>query len=116
MNYLHFFKEEKGLSVEIKCIYSGKDINIILTGGDSPHIGAIALGVYTDMESIVNSITAPEHKETELAIKVAEKISNIKKVNVSVSCGIHKDNIALDEIKLFLQLADNLVDELLEEI
>lgn len=112
---IQIIKESNNLIVKALIIYSGNDMNLIITGGDKPHIGTIALGIPSEYGGIVSTNTVAGHKETELAFKAAKKISEKRKIVVSVSCGIHKDNISLEEIHIFENLTNEIINELMEE-
>lgn len=114
----HYIKTNKNhlkLQVEAFVIYSGKDMNVIIFGGDAPHIGAVALGIPTEKGSVVSTNTVGGHKETELAFRAAKNISEKRKIIVNVSCGIHKDNISLEEIEIVENLTNEIINELMEE-
>jgi len=108
-------KEKNNLKVIGIVIYSGLDINLIITGGDKPHIGAVALGIPSKDGSIISTNTLGGHKETELALRAAKKISEKRQVIVNVSCGIHKGNITLNEITIFENLTDEIISEIMGE-
>jgi hypothetical protein len=75
----------------------GRDWNIIICGGDKPHIGAVALA---SPDCSCSLICLPDHREGELAQRVATVIAAQINATVCVSCGIHLENITPDEILL----------------
>jgi hypothetical protein len=83
------------LVLESKVI--GDDLLITLTGGKE-HIGAAALA-YTDSgRTTVSVMTAPGHKEEEIAMRGAKIISKALNKTVLFSAGIHLDQISINEI------------------
>jgi hypothetical protein len=76
----------------------GSDLNVMVYGGDKPHIGAVALAVPGDDENTCLLHCLPQHREGDLAKRMAVALANHFGVAVCVSCGIHLENISKDEI------------------
>ncbi|MEM2142592.1 MAG: hypothetical protein QXS20_06955 [Candidatus Thorarchaeota archaeon] len=99
--------------------FIGKDLLVIIHGGDESHIGGAALGFSTasshsDSRMIsVNTITAPGHKDYVVATSVAERLCRELGVNVLVSVGIHVSNAPRQVIEDIVRLVDEMVDEFL---
>jgi len=89
----------------------GHDWNIIIYGGDRPHIGAVALASPEQSEYPCQLICLPNHREDELAKRAASAISSHINATVCVSCGVHLENITHDEI----MLVDNIVAVFIKE-
>ena len=108
-------------------IAAGDDIQIIVGGGEKPHIGAIAFSEpevvihpvtgsiiepdFQNYKCIVSTISAKGHKETEVAKTFAEAFCMEFNVVVSVSAGIHLDNASEQDIKAFLDNIKILLDK-----
>ena len=95
----------------------GKDTFFVLSGG-MEHIGAVAMGIY-DKESHHSSssvISSPGHREDEIALRGARKISDVTQSTTVLMVGIHMDNITLDEIRSIVQASEAMIDELIEII
>lgn len=78
----------------------GNDLSATLTGGKA-HIGAAALA-YRDKETgrtTVSVLSAPGHKEDEIALNGAKLLSKETKKTVLFAAGIHLDNISVEEIE-----------------
>lgn len=110
------------LHIKLIAILMGSDINISILGGDKPHIGAVALAVSRaslseckEISSSVSLITVTGHKEDEVVMKVAKRVSKEINSTVSVSCGIHKDNITLNEIKSVMDLVEDMTSEFIDK-
>lgn len=73
----------------------GDDLNVGIAGGDTPHIGAVALAE-PGGEALL--IVRPGHREGELAKRFAEDVARTTGRNCLVSCGIHVDGITRGEI------------------
>lgn len=77
----------------------GGDLLITLTGG-AAHIGAAALA-YRDFETertTVSVLSAPGHKEEEIALRGARTVSRALNKTVLFAAGIHLDDITPEEI------------------
>ena len=111
------------VSINLAAIFMGNDLNISLYGGDTPHIGAVALAQprpsLQDAEqrsSTCSVLAITGHKEDELARSLALDLSKKLEVRVCVACGIHLDKISPDEIGLALAMCNRLAAQLLKEI
>ena len=116
-------KKFKTYDINCSAIKMGKDWNISIYGGDTPHIGAIALGIprpslenKNKISSSVSVLTITGHKEDVIVQKVAKILSSTLNSTVVVSCGIHIDNITFNDIGNLNSLIDNLVNELISKI
>ena len=116
-------KNFKDYSVHCVAIKMGNDWNISIYGGDTPHIGAVALGIpresllhKNEISSSVSILTITGHKEDVIVQNVAKKISSTINSTVVVSCGIHIDNITFIEIESLNSIIDEIVNELIQNI
>jgi len=121
---MHRLVKEKGrIKVELQAFLVGNDLCVIISGGDTPHIGAVALSVprtsLTDSDKTSAStsiLTLLGHKEDEPAKKVSHALASRFNMNVVVTCGIHLDDIEPEEIKTVGEMLDQLVEELICEV
>lgn len=112
---------EKGrIKINLKAILIGKDLCIIISGGDSPHIGSVTLSVPRPSLSDFNKNSATTsilnllgHKDDEAARYVSHTISSKLNKNVVVTCGIHVDNITVEEITIVMDIIKELTNILL---
>jgi hypothetical protein len=101
----------------------GADACLILTGGERPHLGAVAVGQVRESLAIpgqysssISNITLLGHKEDVLAREIAARVAVAFGANVVVCCGIHTDNIALEDIKEIETMSMDMVEELIKYI
>jgi hypothetical protein len=115
---LRIKKETERFILEMVLVRMGRDLCVSLSGGDTPHIGAVALAVphaglsdplKTDASVSLSTVTG--HKEDELARKIAYRLAVKFNCTVSASCGIHIDNARKEEIFSILNAADAITDE-----
>lgn len=113
----------------------GNDLSIALFGGDRPHIGATALAFPTTESKVGPAIepegksskqaankptisvkSVPGHREDQLAADLAGKMASALGVTVSLTCGIHLDNITKQEIEEVLSMAEALIQDVLNRL
>lgn len=94
---------------------TGQGVEILLTGGHSPHIGAVVMalprpslaeGGAPSCDTFV--LPVPGHKDFIPAEHVAAIFSKALAVPVVVTCGIHSDSMSGEEIGLVLSNVDGL--------
>ncbi len=116
---------EQGTKYEIviKGYKCGQDYSFTICGGESHHIGAVALACVRPFDpklgrnsSSVSVITAHDHKDDEVAREMASFFANALGCRVSVSAGIHIDNAQIDEIKRLLVNCRQGFEQLLQQI
>ncbi|MBQ6819709.1 MAG: hypothetical protein IJO26_00250 [Clostridium sp.] len=116
-------KNFKNFAITCTAIKMGNDWNISIYGGDIPHIGALALGIprpslkdKNKISSSVSILTITGHKEDDIVKKIAELCSSAWNSTVVVTCGIHIDNLTLNDITQLNSLIDDLAQELITKI
>ena len=91
----------------------GNDLMAVLSGGDRPHIGAVAVAIprpslkgsgRTSSTSSVFTLIA--HKDDEVARKTSEALARELNRVAVVSAGIHIDNASEADIRKLVQNAD----------
>lgn len=112
--------ESGRIKIDVKAVELGNDLCVIISGGDSPHIGCVTMSIprpsMSDLK--VNSATTSVfnlvgHKDDEAAKFVSHSLSSRLNRNVVVTCGIHVDNIAAKEIKTIMDLLKELTEILI---
>lgn len=94
----------------------GSGILLTLTGGKS-HIGAVAMGIYDNTSNRASSsvLTAPGHRDHELALYGAQRVSAATKNTVVFVVGIHLDNISKDEILQIVQASEAMIEKYIDK-
>ncbi|MGD9899460.1 MAG: hypothetical protein AB7T22_10070 [Calditrichaceae bacterium] len=113
---IEFEEGKEKQRVNLLCLEVGRDLQIIISGGES-HIGAIGLGICYDLDKAkANSsvISVHGHKEDDLVKKAAYRLSKALRRNVAVSAGIHYDDLTGDDISAILANVDRLIDRLID--
>lgn len=96
-------------------IFMGRDLSVTLSGGDRPHIGAVAL---RQPGAPCSALALPKHRESDLARDIASQLASEFKATVCVACGVHLDEILPEEIEDVFKVAEKLtrkLSEILEE-
>lgn len=99
--------------------YIGNDLHVVMTGGEQPHVGSVALGtVNPDEEEGVHIalITAPGHKEDIVVEKAARRLTRQLGTTVMVAAGMHWDEIDKKGIATVLDHAEMLTEKILLEV
>lgn len=107
------------ITVEAVDVPMGGDHCVIVTGGDRPHVGAVALAQSRPSLRDPSTVSATTsvlallgHKEDIVAHRAAERLASALNRNVVVCCGIHVDAITPDE----MEFIDRAVDRFCELI
>jgi len=101
----------------------GEDLLVAISGGEKPHIGAVAVAQPRPSlkDPTVTSATASVicyvgHKEDDLAKHAAEKLAASFNTRVVVTAGIHWDNLSEEGIQKVIRNCRMLVDLVAERI
>ena len=102
--------EKRGrIKITLSAYRVGDDLCVLLTGGDTPHVGALTAASQT-MEP--KSIVFDTHKEYYVTEMAAGHLRKVFMGNVVVCCGIHLDGIDKLEIETVMKLAEKMTLEL----
>ena len=120
---IELFRARGRVALRLTAARLGPDLAVTLSGGDRPHIGAVAVsqprpslrgGGGTSATTSVIALLG--HKEDELARQVAARVAVATAGTVCVACGIHLEAIAAAELEEVRVLADELATELLARL
>lgn len=108
------------LKIDLKAIIMGEDLCVTITGGEAPHLGAVAVGIPREshlnnktLSSTVSVITLIGHKEDEIVKPTADMLAKELNKNVVVSCGIHIDDINNTRIDYIVKKINEMLYELI---
>lgn len=117
----HFSFGKDNFLIEASFIKVGNDYVIVFGGGEKPHIGAVALGVPRPSlkkdgtcSSSASVICLTGHKEDLLARTAALELSKVFQHSVTVTVGIHIDNVAPESIGLVESHFKFLLEQIIE--
>lgn len=114
-----YFQGKDRYMVSAKVICCGSDLSVTITGGDTPHVGAVALGCFPPegfgvegRGATVSVVCALDHRDDVVARDVAKKLATVFKCNVSITVGVHLDDATPEEIRLLVRACDELCDQI----
>ncbi len=117
---LRFGETFRGAAITIEALPMGDDLAIALSGGERPHIGAVAVAQpHPGLDdphrtsATASTIALVGHREDMLARGLANRIAAETGKVVALACGIHYDNLSAEEIDAVTSLAERLADRLL---
>ena len=100
----------------------GGDVVVAIGGGECPHVGCVVLAVpspkpgRTEPSPSISVLTIPPHKEEPIARPVAENLCRrLGRVTV-VTAGVHEDGIDRAGIEVYLRLAGDLAEAILDRL
>lgn len=115
--------KEEAYRLEASVKEIGKDLLIAIWGGERPHIGAVAVAQPRPSLRDKREISATAsvfcyvgHKDDVIAKEVAEKISSSLNRNVTVTVGIHWDDIDEAGIGAIIENSKQLVEMIIEKV
>lgn len=106
----------------------GEGINITISGGEIPHIGAVAVAVPrpslkdpSQVSTTTSVYVLIGHKDDELAKPIADRIARAMRQPVVVAAGVHLGKAgnytaSAEEIEKVLQVSTILVEELIRRL
>lgn len=102
-------KKEGRLDINLIAIKIGKDLCVLLTGGEE-HLGSVTVGMTGEIET--QTVTIKGHKEYVLTQKIGEILAEKYSGNFVICCGIHFDDITIEEITSVLKLSCDMTEEM----
>jgi len=111
------------VAIKMEAVSMGADYCLVITGGDRPHLGAVALSTprpsLADPQKISAStsvLTLVGHKEDDVAKKIAHQFAAKLERHVVVACGVHLDGITKNELAVMEQMLEELAEQLLQKL
>jgi len=111
------------LSLHLGATPMGQDLAVTLSGGDRPHIGAVALSQARaslkgdgSLSATTSVLALLGHKEDDLARALAARLAAALGGAVTVACGIHLEGILPEELAQVPPLVEALTLELLRRV
>ncbi|UQZ91107.1 hypothetical protein C4J81_18550 [Deltaproteobacteria bacterium Smac51] len=109
----------RGKKLSARAHFSGEDLWVLVSGGDLEHIGSVSLAVPrasltgdgTD-RATVSTLNATGHKDDHIGNRFASALCSAFRCRVSVSCGIHFENLDQGGIAEVVSIAMKLLVEL----
>lgn len=109
--YVHGTLKDKDMHLTLTKLDEG--ITALIVGGDRTHIGSVTV---ISPEGEMTSADFPGHKEACVTQKAAEYLYRQFKTPVTVTAGIHFDNITKEEIRSVLNMTEEMLKTAVTEI
>ena len=120
---IHLKLEKGRIKIDLQAVSVGEDLCIIISGGDTPHIGCVTLSVPrpsllapTVTSATTSVLNLIGHKDDEAARYVSHTLCSGLNKNIVVTCGIHLDQITPEEIETTIDLIKEITDKLVQKI
>lgn len=101
----------------------GNDLVVMISGGEKPHVGAVAIGIPRSslansekVSATVSVFAMIGHKEDELARIIAQELAASLNRNAIVTVGIHIDQILPEGIGSIEQSCRNILKQLISQL
>lgn len=96
-------REYLGKTIRLQALRLGEDWCVILSGGDTPHLGSVSLSqAYrskgTRPTADLSCISVHGHKDAELGNLLSRHIAKTTQKNAVVLCGIHYETLEPKQI------------------
>ena len=103
--------------------FMGRDLWVMVEGGDAPHIGSVSLALPRlsltgdrTGRATVSTFNLTGHKDDLVGDIFADRLASLFQCTVSVSCGLHFDDLAADRIKEVIDVAEAVLAELTDRL
>jgi len=113
--------KSQNIYIELKKL--GDDLLLAIWGGDSPHIGAVSIGIpraslddSSRLSSTISSYSFIGHKDDILGNKCADLFAKSLDKNIVVTTGIHYDKISREDIKYIVDEIMNRCQEIINNL
>ncbi|MGM9521714.1 MAG: hypothetical protein ACI3VB_04470 [Oscillospiraceae bacterium] len=104
-----------GYPIRVSAEYAGKDLNVSITGGDTPHIGSMSIAWHEDSIR-EKTVLLPSHRDDIISREYALALSELTGASVCVTCGIHYDGVTAEGIQMIVSAAHEVLTELKKQL
>lgn len=106
-------KELFGFEIVAETTLLPNDIHVLITGGSLPHTGAVSM--YYDGKSD-GFIQPTGHKDKAISELWSKKLSEEFHCRVTTVCGIHYDNLILEQIMIVVSTTEKMLEDTIFQI
>lgn len=112
-----------GGALEAEARFIGRDLWVVVLGGDSPHLGSVSIAIPREsltsdgsVSATVSTFNVTGHKDDIVGDLFAKRLSSEFNCKTSVTCGIHFDHADSSAIGQILRDADILLERLAQAL
>lgn len=109
--FMIFEKYYEKARIRVSCEYLGEDLLVKISGGDKPHIGAVAL---SEDGQNGRELHFPTHKDQYPAMKIASKLGEELGIHVVCVCGIHYNDFGKEELEMVNDITETIISDIWE--
>ena len=109
--------------IQAEVVFIGEDLVAMVSGGEKPHVGAVAIGIPRSSLANPETVSATAsvfamlgHKEDDLARIMARELAAALKRNVVVTVGIHIDQLSPEGIGSIEESCRNILEKLIQQL
>ncbi len=109
--------------IRAEAAFVGEDLVVMVSGGEKPHVGAVAIGIPRSSLANPETVSATAsvfamvgHKEDDLARIMARELAAALKRNVVVTVGIHIDQISPEGIESIEESCRSILKRLIKQL
>jgi len=110
MDTREWLLERDGRRIRARLAWVGRDLVVVVGGGDRPHVGAVAVARPGPGDPVVSVLGLPGHREDVPAGRWAERLCRSTGGTVVVSVGIHQDGLDPGGVRLYVAMLEELLD------
>lgn len=97
------------LVVRIQSI--GQDRTVLIFGGYRPHVGSVSIAFAENGSVQCQTASIPGHKDGIVSEQFAKGLCGASGHSVSVSCGIHYDDLSPKDLSALLEILQDMLRE-----
>lgn len=105
-----------GYSLFVQARSVGADYAVVISGGCLPHVGGVSAAYWENGAVRCETSAGQGHHDDVVSKRFAQELAQACQCNVSVSCGIHYDNLSKTDLPGVLATADDLLKQLIARI
>ena len=113
MRELNLAEAVRNHPIHMKVTMLDEGINVLIAGGEHTHIGAVTM---ISPEGEQQSIQYPGHKDGVLADEAARKLYEKFRCPVTISAGVHYDDITKEEIAEVVQCVRKMLGQVISQL
>lgn len=120
---MKLFREKfRNVSIEVQVIEVGKELCIVIAGGDEHHIGSVSISIprpslkdNTILSATTSTYNFEGHKDDAIGNMFSKKLASALNRKTVVTCGIHFDNITEEQMANIQIVSEKLLGSILDE-
>ncbi len=119
---IRLWQECLGKTITVMLNFVGRDLNVVIAGGDKEHIGSVSIAVPRESltgdgkSATVSTFVYTGHKDDVVGNEFAKCLCTRLQCRVVVCCGIHYDGAEKDELQEVVRVSKILLEQVLGDL